>query len=188
MSNVEVKFTNAYDLLKHAESNGISISAPINLEEILNLLVISIEYEPELEEKDVIGEIAFNDQKPVIRINPFQNSYKVRERFTIAHEIGHYCLHSSSDRDGFTDSRKTMSRSGSYWDKFESEANNFAAKLLMPKDLLVKEGKKIIEQYKVDESKTSMPAKLFVEQVSSMFLVSSKAMEYRLKNLGVIKS
>jgi Zn-dependent peptidase ImmA (M78 family) len=188
MDNVQLNFSNAYELLEYAKTRGVEVVAPVNLSEITRILDISVEHDLNLEEKDIIGEIAFAGEKAVIRINPFQNSYKPRERFTLAHEIGHYCLHSSSSKDGFTDSRKTMSRSESYWDKFESEANSFAAQLLMPKNLLIAEGKKVINTYKIEESKAIMPAKLFIEQMCGIFEVSNKAMEYRLKNLGIVKS
>jgi Zn-dependent peptidase ImmA (M78 family) len=183
-----ITFANAYQLLEHMEQEGMVIQAPINLDEIAEKLGIAVQESPELEEKDLIGEIEFSvDGRPVVRINPYQNSYEPRRRFTLAHELGHFCLHLSSTRDGFEDNRKTMSRSESYWNKYESEANKFAAQLLMPKELIISEGKKIIEDYKLEEGQQSMPARLFIERLSDLLKVSNKAMEYRLKNLGVIK-
>ena len=61
-----------------------------------------------------------------------------RQRFTIAHEIGHYMLHRHLIGDGLTDDRVYRSMPDS---KFfnprigpneETEANKFAATLLMP--------------------------------------------------------
>ena len=186
MAKNNLSITNAYDLLEHAKNQNIEIGAPVNLSEIAKLLGVSVFEDYELEGSDIIGQITFDGEQAVITINPFQNNYEPRRRFTLAHELGHFCLHATSQKT-FTDSRKTMSRSGSYWDKYESEANNFAAQLLMPKDLLVAEGKKLISIYKAEESAQTMPAKIFIEQMSSLFEVSSKAMEYRLKNIGVIK-
>ena len=188
VANNLLNINNAYELLDYAKSKGVNITAPVNLDEIVRVLGITVKDDFHLEEKDVIGEITFSENTAVIRINPLQNGFEPRRRFTLAHEIGHYCLHSSTSRDSFTDYRKTMSRSASYWDKHESEANNFAAQLLMPKYLLIGEGRKIIDTYKQEESKQTMPAKLFIEQISPLFMVSSKAMEYRLKNLGILKS
>lgn len=53
-----------------------------------------------------------------------------RQRFTISHELGHYCLH-----------RKTLIRSGSaskrcFNNRNETEANTFAAYLLMPRRMI----------------------------------------------------
>jgi Zn-dependent peptidase ImmA (M78 family) len=184
-----ITFANAYQLLNHMEKEGLAIQAPINLDEIARRLGIAVKFCDELEEKDLIGEIEFSDNGdgPVVRINPYQNSYEPRRRFTLAHEIGHFCLHASTSKDGFKDNRKTMSRSDSYWNKYESEANKFAAQLLMPKELIISEGKRIIEDYKREELKSSMPTRLFIERLSNLLVVSNKAMEYRLKNLGIIK-
>ncbi|MCB1660795.1 MAG: ImmA/IrrE family metallo-endopeptidase, partial [Pseudomonadales bacterium] len=76
--------------------------------------------------------------------------------------------------------------SDSYWDKYESEANNFAAQLLMPKSLVISEGSKIITRYKEVNNVGGMPVEDFIEKISRSLQVSTKAMEYRLKNLNVI--
>ncbi len=51
-----------------------------------------------------------------------------RKRFTVAHELGHYFLHSERLADGIVDA---LNRDGTV-DPIENEANNFAANLLMP--------------------------------------------------------
>lgn len=53
----------------------------------------------------------------------------VRQRFTIAHEIGHFILHSKFIGDGITDD--ALYRSG-LSNKVEVEANKLAADILMP--------------------------------------------------------
>ncbi len=59
----------------------------------------------------------------------------LRDRFTIAHELGHYILHSDYGKY-----RIKAARSGSdKVEKVESEANYFAAGFLMPKGLFEKE-------------------------------------------------
>lgn len=182
-----LQLNNAASLLSFAESKGLNLVAPIDVDEIARILGITVEYDLSLEAKDIIGEISFPEGVPLVKINPFQNTYDPRRRFTLAHEIGHYCLHSASTKRGFSDSRKTMSRSESYWDTNESEANAFAAQLLMPKPLLLKEGNRIINEYKDSTgSTTGMPVTKFIEVMAPLFGVSSKAMEYRLKNLRII--
>jgi Zn-dependent peptidase ImmA (M78 family) len=80
-----------------------------------------------------------------------------------------------------------MNRSESYWNRYESEANRFAAMLLMPKELLETIGRKIIDAYKAEHGVAKMPLARFVNSMATRFGVSSPAMEYRLKSLGVGK-
>lgn len=159
----------------------------INIDKIASDLGISVESDFSLELKNIVGEIFFKEATPIIKINPIKNSYSPRRRFTLAHEIGHYCLHSAKSKNGFVDSQKTMSRTESYWDSYESEANNFAAQLLMPKSLIIDEGQTIIDAYKRKTGENGIQVHIFIEAMADKFEVSSKAMEYRLKNLGIIK-
>jgi Zn-dependent peptidase ImmA (M78 family) len=181
-----LQLDNAASLLLYAESKGLKLVAPIDVDEIARILGITVEYDVSLESKNIIGEISFPEGVPLVKINPFQNTYDPRRRFTLAHEIGHYCLHSLVTKQGFSDSQKTMSRSESFWNSKESEANSFAAQLLMPKSLLIKEGNRIIDDYKESTESTGMPVSKFVEVMAHLFGVSNKAMEYRLKNLRII--
>ncbi len=182
-------FTDASSLFDHlAQAAGYQLEAPVDVDAIAQSLGVQVEYDYALEERDVVGEIFFNEERPVVRINPVQNSYEPRRRFTLAHELGHYCLHSASSKTGFKDSRKTMSRTESYWDRYESEANTFAAQLLMPKDLILRHGQEVIDRYKQRSGDETISASSFIELMADKFAVSSKAMEYRLKNIGVIKN
>src|SRR5690606_26213956 len=140
-----------------------------------------------LEKDDIIGQIEFINDDPVISINPEQNKYLPRRRFTLAHELGHYILHSSKTKKSFTDSMKTMSRTESYWDSYESEANSFAAQLLMPKDLILQEAELVLKKYSSENNVDQIPSSVFVGRMAEKFEVSYKAMEYRLKNIGIIK-
>lgn len=65
-----------------------------------------------------------------------------RQRFTIAHELGHYMLHRHLIGDGVDDDRAYRStQAGKYFNtaigpKEETEANRFAVSVLMPHDLI----------------------------------------------------
>jgi len=89
----------------------------------------------------------------------------VRQRFTVAHELGHFALgHEDSPRD-----------SGNFYasgDPKERMANKFAAELLMPGSL--------IRQYYNSGAAQS------VEALAQLFGVSRDAMGYRLINLGLV--
>ncbi len=102
-------------------------SPPINLEEIaegegLNLAVA------EFAEKDVSGFIDFD--KKMILVNKYDSIS--RQRFTIAHELGHWILHQKEikeDRDLVVLYRRPIEGEK---DPLEQEANCFAANLLVP--------------------------------------------------------
>ncbi|SMG42639.1 protein of unknown function [Marivirga sericea] len=98
-----------------------------------------------------------------------------RERFTIAHELGHYILHRKL-KSTFIDEKITFTR-GNAKGIHEVEANAFAASLLMPKFLLEKnilsfESKEIGEEQ--------------IEELAKEYKVSNIAMTYRLTNLRLI--
>lgn len=59
---------------------------------------------------------------------------KGRINFTIAHEFGHYLLHRLKHPDGFQCAYEDMARWDSEYGRLESQANDFAATLLMPLD------------------------------------------------------
>lgn len=67
--------------------------------------------------------------KGVIVLN--SNHSETRQRFTLAHEIGHYILHADMETEIVW--RDHLSAAGT--DPREMEANRFAGALLMPEDL-----------------------------------------------------
>lgn len=181
-------YTSANDLISDYEANkGEKIAAPVDLEKLADFLDIKIKEDINLERENIIGQICFENDKAVVSINPAQNTYLPRKRFTLAHEIGHFCLHTDNVKNGFKDNKKTMSRSESYWDIKESEANSFAAQLLMPKDLIIQEANAIISAYRTLTHSPGMPTEDFIKQIAYKFSVSYTAMAYRLKNIGIIK-
>jgi Zn-dependent peptidase ImmA (M78 family) len=166
-----------------------NLTIPVDVDGIAKMLGVGVRYDPRLEDEDIIGQIGFEGDSPIVTINPTQNSFEPRRRFTLAHELGHFCLHRDRVSYGFRDNRKTMSRSQSYWDLMESEANNFAAQLLMPADEILNMSEDIVTSHQqiYGYNNYIYPGDL-VRRLSSVFLVSNKAMEYRLLNLGVVRS
>lgn len=65
-----------------------------------------------------------------------KNEPAVRQRFTAAHELGHFVLHKDSVGDKVTDNY--LLRSDGMSNRQEVEANQFAADLLMPMDQVTK--------------------------------------------------
>lgn len=94
-----------------------------------------------------------------------------RQRFTIAHELGHYASgHISAGQVLFRDTTETFT--GRVYDPQEVEANRFAAELLMPE-------KYIQNAIQRDGIKT-------VQDLAKEFGVSASAMRWRLVNLGLL--
>lgn len=161
---------------------------PIDVDEMARLLRVEVRYDHSLENFDIIGQIIFEGDIPVVSINPVQNSYEPRRRFTLAHELGHFCLHRDKVSQGFKDNRRTMSRTHSYWDILESEANNFAAQILMPANLVVDMSEYILNASQIHGEGGYMYPGDLARRLASAFVVSNSAMEYRLLNLGVIRA
>lgn len=103
---------------------------------------------------------------PIIVVN--SDDAPVRQRFTCAHEIGHYLqrqAHDISDDYEYVDNREAF---GDSTNVNEQSANQFAASLLMPKSLL-------------PPSRNWDPEALVT--VSGTFGVSTGAMRARLQSL-----
>jgi Zn-dependent peptidase ImmA (M78 family) len=104
---------------------------------------------------------------------------KNRQRFTIAHELGHHVLghkHDSYLDKGFSVQFRE-SESGSGTPAEEREANQFAAALLMPRRWVLREFRQRPFELGDDSA---------LAELSSMFHVSTQAMMWRLTNLGAV--
>jgi len=103
-----------------------------------------------------------------------------RQRFTIAHELGHYMLHRHLIGDGVDDDRAYRStNAGKYHNTLigpveETEANKFAANLLMPRDLVNSEW-----------AKRGAKGSEIVPAMASLFGVSEHAMSIRSGSSGL---
>lgn len=126
---------------------------------------------------EVSGAIFYEKEKFKIFVN--KTKPKTRQHFTIAHELGHYFLHSEIiksegfiiDGDNFLDGSKILYRlDKAQQDKIETEANNFAASLIMPEELTRKVWNKVEN----------------VEECAKIFQVSILAMSIRLERLKLI--
>lgn len=159
------------------EEKVLTQEYPINLERICHHYNIDI-IEKNYSDK-TIGEIQINEDKCTIYYNPLENEFLSRKRFTIAHELGHFFLHRKEG--SFVDNQTTMSRHLSYWSIKEAEANDFAARLLMP----VKHIIDAIEELLHDESE-ELTETILVRNLKDKFQVSEIAMKYRLSNLGIL--
>ena len=93
-------------------------------------------------ENEISGELVSKDNG-AYQINVNASHAETRKRFTIAHELGHFIYHRDLIGTGIDDDRAYRSTDvGRYHNinigpRQETEANKFAANLLMPKELIL---------------------------------------------------
>jgi Zn-dependent peptidase ImmA (M78 family)/transcriptional regulator with XRE-family HTH domain len=119
---------------------------------------------------EMSGLLFHNDDHLIIGINSLDP--KERQRFAIAHELGHLNLHSDRtlhiERDF---SPYLPAKLGFTTDKFESAANDFAANLLIPFLNLVED---------LEGKPPDYQDKRVVDGLAERYMVSSEAMTYQL--------
>lgn len=161
----------AIDLLERLSITEI----PTPVETITRRLGIDLRSEEPLEGE--LSAILYQAEGSQVVIGVNAGHAPVRQRFSIAHELGHHELHKDALYvDGFI---RRDDKSSLALDSQEIEANAFAAELLMPQDIVIQE----VERHL---SKTGLadPAKL-IRQLAKTFDVSEQAMAIRLTNLGL---
>lgn len=139
---------------------------PDAIAEGLGAIVVTQELEP-----DVSGMLVRESDGLIIGVN--KHHAPVRRRFTIAHELGHLELHrgrvlilDTPVRVDFRDGASSQE---------ESEANRFAAALLMPQEMVVRAA-----------AGASRDPDQLIKSLARKFQVSPAAMGYRLINLGIL--
>lgn len=151
-------------------------TAPIDVEGLAEKLGARVVFD-DLDE-DVSGFLLRENNVSTIAVN--QSHHPNRQRFTIAHECGHLLLHANSGDQLWVDKtyspvfyRNVESSSG---EKFhEIQANQFAAGVLMPEELLR-------QHVKGDVSDMD------ISRLALRFKVSEQAMTLRLVALGMLET
>jgi Zn-dependent peptidase ImmA (M78 family) len=136
---------------------------PLDVKAIANKFGIEIQY---ADLKDKLSGILSKTGKNnwVIQVN--ENHHPNRQRYTIAHELAHFCLHRHL-KPVFED--QTFFR-GVELCKEEWQANEFASNILMPEDKF----RELVRSGKND-----------IEDVAQEFGVSTLALRIRAKSLGM---
>ena len=144
----------------------------VDVEALAEALGISVQYERLA--SDMSGVLLVENGTASVAIN--ESHHRNRQRFTLAHEIGHVLLHADEDRL-FVDRRFFRNEWSSKGElREEIEANAFAASLLMPRRFVtqcIEPGAGITE--------------LDVFRLATRFEVSEQAMTLRLVKLGFIE-
>jgi Zn-dependent peptidase ImmA (M78 family) len=145
-------------------------TAPVQVERIARVMKVRIQYAPL--DGDLSGMVSVQDGVPIIGVNSLHHPN--RQRFTLAHELGHLCLHrpvleGSVHVDRQILNRDALTETGT--DEQEIEANAFASELLMPEALL----KAALGARNIAFEDDEMIASL-----TKKFRVSDAAMRFRL--------
>lgn len=151
--------------------NKVNIkSIPIQVEEIASRFNIKISRAPS---KDFSGMLIRKDGHALIGVNDEEAPF--RQRFTIAHELGHFFLHPRKDtfvdQVSYRDNKKDILRTPT-----ERQANMFAAALLMPNSLLEKDFRSISKNGFTEDE---------LQLLADKYQVSEDAMRFRLMNLNL---
>ena len=171
----------ARNVLLRASINGI----PIDLSKVASSLNVNVHYDSL--ENNVSGVLVVKGQERHAIINA--DHHPNRQRFSLAHELGHLMLHNSEGDRLFVDTNmRVYQRVGSSNDEAynqpesttnpyeEREANRFASALLMPHDLVQREAVKMDLSEETD-----------IAFLGRTFGVSDQAMSIRLQQLGLVQ-
>jgi Zn-dependent peptidase ImmA (M78 family) len=150
---------------------------PVPVEKIAKSLGARVRFSPLGDE--LSGFVFIKDGVPINGVNSLHHSN--RQRFTIAHEIAHLHLHPHHitsevhvDKQFAEPVLKRDASSATGNEKLEVEANQFAADLLMPANIL----NELLEASPIDIEDESS-----IEEWSKEFSVSKAALQYRIRNL-----
>lgn len=161
----------AAQLLKRAGVGG----PPVDVEKVAAQLSIRVE-QADLDE-DCSGILIRSDEDgAVIGVN--WDHHPNRQRFTIAHEIGHFLLHKGGtfiDKGTYARFRDQQSGSGTVSE--EKQANQFAAALLMPAEWV----KEAFKAHPFDPADGSA-----LQDLADAFQVSTQAVMFRISNMGLL--
>ncbi len=144
---------------------------PIDLEDLMYQLGISFEIDKNLPVNisGILTKHQSHNGGNKYKITVNGNDPLVRQRFTIAHELGHYVFHRDFIKTGVDDNRAyrasdTVKYTNYLKKHHEVEANRFASALLLPP--------KIVEEYQ-----RNIPD---IKELAQKFKVSELAMRIRL--------
>ncbi len=144
-----------------------NLEIPIDLDYLLKELDVDLE-RTQLPERVDGASLPVKFAKGLIVVNEGRGF--TRERFTIAHELGHILRHfPRMEQEGglfFSDKKNPVLAS-----LYEREADVFATELLMPRQEVINAFRKYSEN---------------IQELANMFLVSKQAMKIRLEELKLI--
>ncbi len=178
------------------------VRGAVDLEKLCEELEVQLTFSERLthdfDGQPILGTANFN--KRMIEVNLHGNKH--RERFTIAHEIGHFCLrhdqylHSESiiEHDLLVEAQSDGTLN---YERLENQANVFASELLLPYEdfrisvealrLHIGISDRGFGYIFVDDQKCNYePYNEMISSLSKYFDVSKQAIEIRLRKIGLV--
>lgn len=145
---------------------------PVPVKKIAQRLDLDLQFYS-FDKEEFSGILVREGKKSVLGVNA--SHHPNRQRFTIAHEIGHFLLHEGDrvfvDRSYNVSLRSSTSSLGT--DVEEIEANTFASLLLIPERFLSKD---------LEASELDLEDKIAIAHLARRYRVSAQAMTLRLIN------
>jgi|SRR5450830_246313 len=147
-------------------------SAPVPVDKIAKAMGVQLKFSPL--DDELSGMIFIKNGTPIIGVNSLHHPN--RQRFTIAHELGHLVMHREIlENEVHVDKQfRILMRDGvaaTGTDTIEIDANRFAAELLLPSFLL---DELLIKEFDIDDEGP-------LEALAKKFKVSKQMLEYRIR-------
>jgi len=147
---------------------------PVAVQTIAEQLGIAVRYVPL---DDELSGMIFFRSAPIVAINSLHHPN--RQRFTLAHEIGHFELHLQEIGQEVHIDKKFLAfardpRSSGGFDPKEIEANSFAAELLVPRAMLLEQLQNVVVDVEDDR---------LIKHLAKRFQVSEQMMSFRIGEL-----
>ncbi len=153
---------NPEKLLRYAFRRGVTL-VPLDVAQLAKELGIAVQY---CDLRDDLSGILQKSSDDSWTLSVNSKHHTNRQRYTIAHELAHFCLHRQF-KDRFEDQ---IFFRGADTSKEELQANEFAGAILMPEEEIRKRVREGIRD---------------VGKLADLFAVSTLALRIRAKNIGM---
>ncbi|WP_267106123.1 ImmA/IrrE family metallo-endopeptidase [Xanthomonas sacchari] len=161
---VQIAGTQLQENLHQRLAEAGLLVVPVNILAVAEFLGLEVVEEPM--DDDLSGYLEKRSGAWVVGVNSLH--HRNRKRFTIAHEIAHFVLH-SGEKESFHDQTFARRNGSEGASSMEREADRFAADLLMPES---------------DVRRLIASGVTTLSGLAEHFGVSALAMKYRVLNLG----
>ena len=183
-------------LAGYARDKRVTVPVPVPLDDLLVHLRLRLDLDDlgaRFGVPDALGAILIDNRQIYVdeSLDPDERPAMIgRYRFTLAHEIGHWCLHRGRDEVrlamgdlfGAPAAPSIICRTSERRERVEIQADAFAGCLLMPRDLLIPAWRRRAGRGRRDDV-----VEPTVRRLAEEFEVSPAAMRIRLERLGLVE-